>query len=120
MSEIRRELGDRSGKMQHPIIRLVLENPMSAFNTAAIIFGGGFVYSSNESRMEQMESRIVKIEAAGLRDAALAAAKDDRTTLKIESITRDLGDVKVTVGRTEEAVRYLVRSMQEEWRRTGQ
>ena len=60
----------RSGKMQHPIIRLVLENPMSAFNTAAIIFGGGFVYSSNESRMEQMESRIVKIEAAGLRDAA--------------------------------------------------
>jgi len=33
------------------IVRLVLENPISAFNTAAIIFGGGFVYSSNENRM---------------------------------------------------------------------
>lgn len=46
-----------------------------------------------------MESRIVKIEAAGLRDATIASAKDDRTTMKIESITRDLGEVKVTVGR---------------------
>lgn len=120
MSEISRESGDRSGKLQHPIIRLVLENPISAFNTAAIIFGGGFVYSSNESRMEQMNERIAKIEAAGLRDAAVAAAKDDRTTVKIENITRDLGDVKVTVGRTEEAVRYLVRTMQEERRRAAQ
>ncbi|MBX9760769.1 MAG: hypothetical protein K2Y29_18465 [Beijerinckiaceae bacterium] len=120
MSEINREPDTRSGRMQHPIVRLVLENPISAFNTAAIIFGGGFVYSSNESRMEQMESRIVKIEAVGLRDAAIAAAKDDRTTVKIENITRDLGDVKVTVGRTEEAVRYLVRTIQEERRRAGQ
>ena len=70
----------------------------------------------NESGMEQMESRIVKIYAAGLRDAAIAAAKDDRTTGKIESITRDLGDMKVTVGRTGEAVHYLVRTIQEERR----
>ena len=120
MSEISREPGARSGKLQHPIIRLVLENPISAFNTAAIIFGGGFVYSSNESRMEQMNERIIKIEAAALRDAAIAAAKDDRTAAKFENITRDLGDVKVTVGRTEEAVRYLVRTLQEERRRADQ
>lgn len=119
MSEMRKG-PDGSCRSRHPVVRLILENPISAFNTAAIIFGGGFVYASNENRMEQMESRIVKIEAAGLRDSAIAAAKDDRTTMKIESITRDLGDVKVTVGRTEEAVRYLVRTLQEERRRAGQ
>lgn len=102
------------------IVRLVLENPISAFNTSAIIFGCGFVYASNENRMQQMNERIIKIEAAGLRDAAIAAAKDDRTAAKFETITRDIGDVKVTVGRTEEAVRYLVLTMQEERRRTGQ
>ncbi|MDP2357017.1 MAG: hypothetical protein Q8M31_13280 [Beijerinckiaceae bacterium] len=51
--------------------------------------------------------------------AAIAAAKDDRIAAKFETITRDLGDVKVTVGRTEEAVRYLVRNVQEGQRRTG-
>jgi hypothetical protein len=66
--------------------------------------------------MQQMNERIIKIEAAGLRDAAIAAAKDDRTAAKFEAITRDLGDVKVTVGRTEEAVRYLVRTIQDERR----
>jgi hypothetical protein len=83
-------------------------------------FDGSFVYASNENRMQQMNERIIKIEAAGLRDAAIAAAKDDRTAAKFETITRDLGDVKVTVGRTEEAVRYLVRTMQEERWRAGQ
>ncbi len=119
MSEVRREL-DESGRSRHSIVRLVLENPISAFNTAAIIFGGGLVYASNENRMQQMNERIIKIEAAGLRDASIAAAKDDRTAAKFETITRDLGDVKVTVGRTEEAVRYLVRTMQEGQRRSAQ
>ncbi len=94
--------------------------PILPFNTAAIIFGGEFVYASNENRMQQMNERIIKIEAAGLRDAAIAAAKDDRTAAKFEGITRNLGDVKVTVGRTEEVVRYLVRTLQEERRRPGQ
>jgi hypothetical protein len=107
---------DESGRSRRSIVRLVLENPISAFNTAAIIFGGGLVYASNENRMQQMNERIIKIEAAGLRDAAIAAAKDDRTAAKFEAITRDLGDVKVTVGRTEEAVRYLVRTIQDERR----
>ncbi|MDP2355088.1 MAG: hypothetical protein Q8M31_03370 [Beijerinckiaceae bacterium] len=70
--------------------------------------------------MQQMNERIIKIEAAGLRDAAIAAAKDDRTAVKFEGITRDIGDVKVTVGRTEEAVRYLVRTLQEGQRRSAQ
>ena len=72
MSEVRREL-DESGRSRRSIVRLVLENPISAFNTAAIIFGGGLVYASNENRMQQMNERIIKIEAAGLRDAAIAA-----------------------------------------------
>jgi len=115
MTEISRRPYE-SGRPRHPIVRLILENPIAAFNTAAIIFGGGFVYASNENRMEQMNERIIKIKAAGLRDAAIAAAKDDRTAAKFETITRELGDVKVTVGRTEEAVRYLVGAMQEERR----
>jgi hypothetical protein len=115
MSEFRRE-PDESGRSRHPIMRLVLENPISALNTAAIIFGGGFVYASNENRMQQMNERNIKIEAAGLRDAAIAAAKDDRTAAKFENITRDLGDVRVTVGRTEEAVRYIARAIQDERR----
>ncbi len=77
-------------------------------------------YALNENRMQQMNERIIKIEGAGLRDAAIAATNDDRTAAKFETITRDLGDVKVTVGRTEEAVRYLVRSPQEERRRAAQ
>ena len=119
MSEVRRE-PDESGRSRHSIVRLVLENPISALNTAAIIFGGGFVYASNENRMQQMNERIIKIEAAGLRDAAIAATKDDLTAAKFETITRDIGDVKVTVGRTEEAVRYLVRTLQEGRRQPGQ
>ena len=106
------EKAEAGSKQWHPIIRLIIENPISALNTAAILFGGGFVYASNESRMEKMESRVVILEQMRRDDTAASNVKDDRTTVKIESMSRELGDVKVSIGRVEAAVQYLVQQVQ--------
>ena len=97
---------------RHPIMRLILENPISALNTAAIIFGGGMVWASNNSRMTAMEDRIQKIEVSIRDDKAAATIKEDRTTLRIEAQIRDLNDVKVTVRGIDAAVQFLVRQAQ--------
>jgi hypothetical protein len=100
---------EAGAKDRSPIIRLILENPISAFNTAAIIFGGGMVYSSNESRMSAMGDRVTRLEMQMREEAVAGNQKDDRTTQKIENITRDLSDVKATVRGIEASVQFLVR-----------
>ena len=111
---------DAGSQGKHPIVRLILENPISALNTAAILFGGGIVYASNESRMNQMSDRITKIEIAADRETALLAAKDDRATQKVEAITRDLTDVKIDVRGIKSSVEFLVRQVQQQERRAPQ
>jgi hypothetical protein len=103
------EKAGTGAKERSPIIRLILENPISAFNTAAIIFGGGMVYSSNESRMSAMGDRVTRLEIQIRDEAAAGNVKDDRTTQKIESITRDMSDIKATVRGIEASVQFLVR-----------
>jgi hypothetical protein len=97
---------------RHPIVRLIIENPISAINTAAILFGGGFVYASNESRMEKMEARVLIVEQRVREDNIAANIKDDRATQKVEGIARELNDVKVTVRGIEAAVQFLVQQEQ--------
>lgn len=114
MNEQENADGGSSGR--HPIIGLILENPISAINTAAIIFGGGLVYSSNENRMEKMETRIVRIEQQVRDDITVANVNADRTTQKVEAITRDLSDVKITVRGIEASVQFLVQQVQQQMR----
>jgi hypothetical protein len=97
---------------RHPIVRLIIENPISAINTAAILFGGGFVYASNESRMEKMEARVLIVEQRVREDNIAANIKDDRATQKVEGIARELNDVKVTVRGIEASVQFLVQQEQ--------
>jgi hypothetical protein len=97
---------------RHPIVRLIIENPISAINTAAILFGGGFVYASNESRMEKMEARVLIVEQRVREDNIAANIKDDRATQKVEGIARELNDVKVTVRGIESSVQFLVQQEQ--------
>lgn len=114
------EKADTGGKSWHPVIRLALENPISAANCALIIFGGAGVYWSNESRMNAVEDRVARIERSIKEDAVTSNAKDDRTNVKIEGISRELGDVKVSVGRVEAAVQFLVRQATQSDRRGPQ
>jgi hypothetical protein len=97
------------GKEPHPLWRLIAENPISAFNAAAIIVGGAGVYYSNEARMNAMELRVARIEQLQREDTTASNVKDERTTAKIESITRDMSDIKVTVRGIEASVQFLVR-----------
>jgi uncharacterized lipoprotein YajG len=114
------ENAETGSQGRHPIVRLIIENPISALNTAAILFGGGFVYASNESRMEKMETRVVAMEQRIREDNIAATVKDDRATQKVEVITRDLNDVKVAVRGIEASVQFLVRQVQQQDRRGPQ
>jgi hypothetical protein len=109
-----KEKADADKSDRHPIVKLLLENPISALNAVAIVFGGGFVYKSNEARMEAMEMRIVQIERMNTIETASANAKESATTVRVDAISRDLGEVKVTVGRVETAVKYLVDQARED------
>jgi hypothetical protein len=110
------EKAETGSKEWHPIVRLIIENPISALNTAAILFGGGFVYASNESRMEKMESRVVAVEVQQQRESASASIKDDRAAQKVDGMARELGDVKVTVRGIEASVQFLVQQVQQQQR----
>jgi hypothetical protein len=105
---------DAGSQARHPIVRLIIENPISALNTAAIIFGGGFVYASNEARMEKMEARVVQVELRQREDAVSSSLKDDRSAQKVDGIARELGDVKVAVRGIEASVQFLVRQVQQQ------
>lgn len=114
------EKAESGSKGRHPIIRLIIENPISAINTAAILFGGGFVYSSNENRIKDVETRVVRMEQRMREDNTEQTIKDERAALKVESITRDLGDVKVTVRGIEASVQFLVQQVRDQQQRAPQ
>jgi hypothetical protein len=106
------ENAETGSQGRHPIVRLIIENPISALNTAAILVGGGFVFASNESRMEKMEARVLIVEQRVREDNIAANIKDDRATQKVEGIARELNDVKVTVRGIESSVQFLVQQEQ--------
>jgi hypothetical protein len=108
---------DRASKAWHPAIRLILENPISALNMAAILFGGGIVYAQIGSYMRENDARVTRIEVQ-MRDAATASSiKEDRAALKTDGIARELNEVKLTLRGVESAVQFLVQ--QEQRRRPG-
>jgi hypothetical protein len=107
-----------SSKRWHPFVQLFVENPISAFNMTAILFGGGVVYAQIGNYMRENDSRVARIETQ-IREQAIAAnIKDDRSAAKTDGIARELNDVKVTVRGIESAVQFLVQ--QEQRRRPGQ
>lgn len=110
---------DSGGTKLHPIIALILDNPISALNTAAILMGGGFVYASNEARMLGMEKQIAVVEK-GYKDqdqemkALLAEARarieiaEGRNAGKIESIGAQVTAASIKLSGIEASVRFLV------------
>ena len=108
------ERAKASSRNWNPIVRLIIENPISALNTAAILFGGGFVYASNESRMEKMETRIVQVEHRLQADIVASNLKDDRSIQRVEAISRELTDVRLTVRGIESSVQFLVQQVQQQ------
>ena len=101
------ERNSQPGAM-HPVIRLVAENPISALNAAMILIGGGVVWATNESRVAAVELRIANVERSLEQAGKTAADAGDKTSARIEAITRDVGDVKITVRGIEAAVQFLV------------
>jgi len=111
MSEVSN--ADKGSKGWHPAIRLLIENPISAFNAAAILFGGGVVYSQIGHYMKENDSRVARIEQQ-IRETAIAAnIKDDRAAQKVDGIARELNDMKVSVRGIESSVDFLVRQVQQ-------
>jgi hypothetical protein len=114
-------------KGEHPIVRVLRTNPLAVVQICMVAFGGGVVWKEVSSirddlakdlqgikseimeRVRQAEVRVSTVES-GLREAStLASAKDDRATVKIESVQREVSAVRVDIGRIESAVQYLVR-----------
>lgn len=108
------EKADAGSKNWSPLIRLIIENPISAFNTAAILFGGGMVWSSNENRAREMTVRITKIEQQAERDAAVSAAKEALTGQKFETITQRLNDVAVSLRGVETSTQFIAQQVREQ------
>jgi hypothetical protein len=93
---------------RHPIMRLVLENPISALNTAAIIFGGGMVYATMQSQLGHMDRSIAMLENRVARGELAAAAIDQAVANKVEIINRDMTDMKVGIRGIQTSVDFLV------------
>ncbi|MFN3892021.1 MAG: hypothetical protein ACK4MV_16620 [Beijerinckiaceae bacterium] len=98
----------------HPIMRLIIENPISAFNTAAILFGGGFVYSSNEHRAGQLAERITKIEQQAERENAVSSAKETLTAQKFDIINQRLNDLAVSLRGVETSTQFIAQQVREQ------
>lgn len=58
----------------YPLIRLVLANPIQAFNTAAILFGGGMAWATMTARMSEIDREIVPMHAQPQRVEQMSAA----------------------------------------------
>jgi hypothetical protein len=108
---------DRGPKVWHPAIRLILENPISALNMGAILFGGGIVYAQLGAYMRENDNRVTRIEQAMAKSDAASSVKEDRAAAKTDGIVRELGEVKLTLRGVESAVQFLVQ--QEQRRRPG-
>lgn len=114
------ERAEGGSKKWHPIIRLIIENPISALNTAMILFGGGMVYASNEARMAKLADRVDAVERLRIEDRAAASVSVATATQEVRTLTRDLGDVKVTVRGIETAVQFLVQQARDQQQRPSQ
>ena len=92
----------------HPLIRLVLENPIQAFNTAAILFGGGMVWATMTARMSEMDREIAAVRAQAQRVEQMSAAADTATVNKFDAIYRDLTEMKVEMRGLRTSLDFLV------------
>lgn len=100
----------------HPLIRLVLENPIQAFNTAAILFGGGMVWATMTARMSEMDREIAAVRAQAQRVEQMSVAADIATVNKFDAINRDLTEMKIEMRGLRTSLDFLVA---QERRRTG-
>lgn len=107
------------GDKRHPIVALILDNPISALNAAMIIAGGGFVYATNEARMSAIEKQVARVEDSykqADRDQREAMAEtrgrleaaEGRNATKIESMAAQISTVSVKIGGIETSLRFLV------------
>jgi len=104
---------------RHPIIALILDNPISALNTAAILIGGGIVYASNEARMVSMEKQITRVEEGykqsdvDVRNQLIEARTrielaEGRNSGKIEAIGAQVTAASVKLSAIEASLQFLV------------
>lgn len=106
---------------RHPIVALVLDNPISALNAAMILIGGGMVWQSNESRMSAMEKQIARVED-GYKSSdaemksmlAEARARLERSeglnAGKLEAMSTQINASSVKLSAIEASMRFLVDS----------
>jgi len=74
----------------------------------AMVTGGIWFLAQTDARIAKMEGRVGQVETT-LRDTAAAAAvKEDRAVQKVESVTRDLNDMKVAIKGIQTSVEFLV------------
>jgi len=117
----------KKGENEHPIIRVIRTNPLMVIQICMVAFGGGIVWNQISTmrddvtkefkniedkitdRVHRAESRVTSIELALREASVLAAAKDDRATMKIESVQRELSAARVDIGRIESSLQFLVR-----------
>lgn len=116
MSETNHAPADRT---RHPIVALLIDNPISAINAAMILVGGAGVYYSNEARMAAMEKQVARIEEGyKIADADMKMVLSDarqrmemaegRNAGKIEAISSQMSAASVKLSSIETAIRFLV------------
>jgi hypothetical protein len=111
------ENANQGNRSWHPLMRLMIENPVSALNAAMILFGGGAVYAQIGSYMRENDQRVARIEQQ-IRESNIAAnIKNDRATMRIDGISQKIGKVEVSVGRIESSLEFLVRQARQNERR---
>lgn len=85
----------------NPLIRLILENPISAFNAAAILIGGAGVYWTNDARMTTIERDAV-------RSVMRLEKLENSAAMNSSSLQREIGEVKTSIKGLETSVQFLV------------
>jgi|GEM_PF-3876238 len=113
------EQGQTRGDKRHPIVALLLDNPISALNAAMILVGGGMVWSTNEARMRDIEKQVARVEESykqADRDQREAMAEtrgrleagEGRNAQKIEAMSAQMSTVSVKISGIETSLRFLV------------
>ena len=74
----------------------------------AMVTGGIWFLAQNDARIGKIETRVGQVETTIRDNAAATSVKEDRAVAKVDSLTRDLNDMKVSISGIQTSVEFLV------------
>jgi hypothetical protein len=95
-------------KEYHPLVRLVLENPLVSFNVMAFIFVGGTGYAAMMTQISGMERQISEVKSELARVERSGTDISTGSNVRFEKINSELTDLKVTLRGVSTSLEFLV------------